>query len=95
MRMRPMFIICLAAILSIFFAAAETRCRAADWEPSYLAPLASSPWLENQQRLCFGIGGADLQTAIGQGVDVICGGTNAAGIGFAGGPFILGKNGRL
>ena len=26
---------------------------------------------------------------------MICGGTNAAGIGFAGGPFILGKNGEI
>ena len=32
---------------------------------------------------------------IKDGTNVICGGTNAAGIGFAGGPFILGKNGEI
>ena len=32
---------------------------------------------------------------INDGTNVICGGTNAAGIGFAGGPLILGKNGEI
>ena len=68
---------------------------AADWQISFPAPLSSTTWLDTHQRLCFGIDGKCLDEAIQDGTNVICGGTNAAGIGFAGGPFILGKHGEI
>ncbi|MHB9037970.1 MAG: beta-galactosidase trimerization domain-containing protein [Armatimonadota bacterium] len=52
-------------------------------------------WLSTHQRLCFGIDEKNFDEVIKDGTNVICGGTNAAGIGFAGGPFILGKNGEI
>jgi hypothetical protein len=48
-------------------------------------------WLLTQQRLCFAVDDRNLDEVIRDGANVICGGTNAAGIGFAGGPFILSK----
>jgi hypothetical protein len=67
----------------------------ADWQPTYPPQFPATTWLGTHQRLCFGIDGKTLDEAIRDGTNVICGGTNAAGIGFAGGPFILGKNGEF
>jgi len=55
----------------------------------------ATTWLGSHQRLCFGVDEQSLDEVIRDGANVICGGTNAAGIGFAGGPFILGKNGEI
>jgi hypothetical protein len=60
--------------------------------------FASEPpptWLRTHQRLCFGVDEKNLDEVIRSGSNVVCGGTNAAGIGFAGGPFILGKEGGI
>jgi hypothetical protein len=57
--------------------------------------VLGSTWLQSHQRICFGIDAKNLDEAILGGTNVICGGTNAAGIGFAGGPFICGKDGRI
>src|SRR4051794_36516162 len=65
--------------------------RAAELPP---AP-SDGTWLRTHQRLCFDVNPKNLDEVIGDGTNVICGGTNAAGIGFAGGPFILGKNGQI
>src|SRR6185369_2100812 len=53
------------------------------------APGAEPPptWLRTHQRLCFGVDDKNLDEVIKAGANVVCGGTNAAGIGFAGGPF--------
>ncbi|MGA2256428.1 MAG: hypothetical protein ABSG53_17405, partial [Thermoguttaceae bacterium] len=58
-------------------------------------PVSTSTWLRSHQQLCFGIDEKNMDDAIQSGTNVICGGTNAAGIGFAGGPFILGKNDQI
>lgn len=55
----------------------------------------STTWLGAYQRLCYGIDMKNLDQAIKNGANVICGGTNAAGIGFAGGPFVTGKKGEI
>jgi hypothetical protein len=68
---------------------------AAEWQVTYPPPLDQSTWLRLQQRLCFGVDEKTLDEVVKDGTNVICGGTNAAGIGFAGGPFILGKSGEL
>ena len=68
---------------------------AEDWHPTYPATISAPTWLATHQRLCFGVDGTSLDEVIEDGTNVICGGTNAAGIGFAGGPFILGKDGRF
>ena len=68
---------------------------AADRQLNYPPPLTGSTWLSTHQRLCFGVEGKDLDEVIGDGTNVICGGTNAAGTGFAGGPFILGRQGEI
>ena len=68
---------------------------AAEWRVTYSARISTPMWLSTHQRLCFGIDGKNVEEAIQDGTNVICGGTNAAGIGFAGGPFILGKNGEI
>jgi hypothetical protein len=65
------------------------------WEVSYPSRFPDTTWLNRYQRLCFGIEGKNLDAVIRNGTNVICGGTNAAGIGFAGGPFILGKQGEI
>ena len=52
-------------------------------------------WLSTHQRLCFAVDEKNLDEVIRDGANVICGGTNAAGIGFAGGPFILSKDERV
>jgi hypothetical protein len=82
------------SILSLL-AGSHAPAVAEDWRVSFPATLSSSTWLGTHQRLCFGIDGKSLGEAIKDGTNVICGGTNAAGIGFAGGPFILGKNGEI
>ena len=64
----------------------------ADWAVRFPAPFPETTWLKSNQRLCFGVDAASLDEVVKAGTNVICGGTNAAGIGFAGGPFILGKN---
>jgi hypothetical protein len=68
---------------------------ATDWQVSYPETLPSNTWLRTHQRMCFGVDEKHLAEVIKDGTNVICGGTNAAGIGFAGGPFILGKSGEI
>ena len=87
----------VAAILSVLSLLAGTYAPAVadDWQVTFPAPLSSATWLGTHRRLCFGIDGKSLDEAIKDGTNVICGGTNAAGIGFAGGPFILGKHGEI
>ncbi len=87
----------VSMILSILSLLAGSHAPAAadDWQVTFPSPLSSATWLDSHQRLCFGIDGKNLNEAIEDGTNVICGGTNAAGIGFAGGPFILGKNGEI
>lgn len=79
-----LFLICSAALPT-----------AADWEVSYPSQLLDTTWLSRFQRLCFGVDSSNLDSVLKDGTNVICGGTNAAGIGFAGGPFILGKHGEI
>ena len=67
-----------------------------DWTGHLSAAIFGGPtWLPQKQRLCFAVEGSNLDSVIKDGTNVICGGTNAAGIGFAGGPFILGKDGEI
>ncbi len=68
---------------------------AEEWKVTYPPRFSEPTWLPSKQRLCFGVEGNDLERVIKDGANVICGGTNAAGVGFAGGPFILGKNGEI
>jgi len=67
----------------------------AEWEVTYPQPFAEATWLRSHQRLCFGVDEKTMHEVVNDGTNVICGGTNAAGIGFAGGPFILGKSGEI
>jgi hypothetical protein len=69
--------------------------KASDWGVTYPPSLPDTTWLWTNQRLCFGVDAANLDEVLKDGTNVICGGTNAAGIGFAGGPFILGKSGDI
>ena len=82
----------LAIVLALGF---STIVCAAEWKPAHPEVLAETTWLRTHQRLCFGVDGKSLDEAIRDGTNVICGGTNAAGIGFAGGPLILGKQGEI
>ncbi len=66
-----------------------------EWRVTYPPRFAEATWLPSHQRLCFAVDDGNLDRVIDDGTNVICGGTNAAGIGFAGGPFILGKNGQI
>ena len=66
-----------------------------EWHPSWPAPLENRSWLSTHSRLCFDVTEKNLDEVLKDGINVICGGTNAAGIGFAGGPFILGENGEI
>ena len=56
------------------------------WHPSWPAPLENRSWLSTHSRLCFDVTEKNLEEVLKDGTNVICGGTNAAGIGFAGAP---------
>jgi len=49
-------------------------------------PLPIPDWLETDQTFCFGVTTPD--EAVTRGVKIMCGGTNAAGPGYAGGPYV-------
>lgn len=63
--------------------------------PAFGGGAEWNTWLRTHQRMCFAVDGRNLDEVAKAGINVVCGGTNAAGIGFAGGPFILGKNGEI
>ncbi len=88
----------LVLALTVVWVAAALTAFAADdaTQDLSLVGIADRPatWLTTNQRMCFGVGPKDLDEVIKDGTNVICGGTNAAGIGFAGGPFILDKDGK-
>ncbi len=56
----------------------------------YPQPLPIPDWLEQRQTFIFGVNTAD--ECIERGVEIICGGTNAAGPGFSGGPYVIDDN---
>lgn len=89
-RTRKLAPLLVVAIMSSICGASQKA-----WSPQTPPPLPETTWLNSYDRLCFGIDGSNLDAAIKDGTNVICGGTNAAGIGFAGGPFILGENGEF
>ena len=66
-----------------------------EWRVVFPPRFSQETWLPLRQRLCFGIDDTNFSDAVNAGTNVICGGTNAAGVGFAGGPFILGKHGEI
>ena len=82
-------------LLLVALGLAPPPAASADWQITYPPRFTAPTWLETHQRMCFGVSGKDLDEVIADGTLVICGGTNAAGIGFAGGPFILGKGGEI
>ena len=65
------------------------------WQPTWPTPLENTSWLRTHSRLCFDVTEKTLDEVLNDGTNVVCGGTNAAGIGFAGGPFILGEHGEI
>jgi hypothetical protein len=65
-----------------------------EWQVTYPPPFKNPTWLNTHQRLAFGVYDKELEQAVEAGTNVICGGTNAAGLGFAGGPWILAKDGK-
>ena len=84
----------VGGIIGCMVAAASVAV-AEEWRPRFPATMSAPTWLGTHQRLCFGVEGTSLDEVIADGTNVICGGTNAAGIGFSGGPFILGKDGTF
>ncbi|MEI6915765.1 MAG: hypothetical protein WCL39_11585, partial [Armatimonadota bacterium] len=82
-------------IVTIISSLALLAAGAAFAEVKTIASVNAPTWLSTHQRMCFGVAGKDLDEVIKDGTNVICGGTNAAGIGFAGGPFILDKNNAI
>ncbi len=84
-----------ATVFTLVSLALPAAPPAMEWHPAYPTTLPADTWLTRYSRLCYGIDGENLAEASKSGVNVICGGTNAAGIGFAGGPFILGRNGEF
>ena len=83
------------AFLAICQIALPMAALADDWTVTYPPAFKDPTWLPQKQRLCFAVEASNLDSVIKDGTNVICGGTNAAGIGFAGGPFILGKDGEI
>ncbi len=83
----------LVLALTTLLAGASPSTFAEQWQLHSPETSSSPNWLSTHQRLCFGVDAASLDEVIRDGTNVICGGTNAAGIGFAGGPFILGRDG--
>jgi hypothetical protein len=86
-------IIGFALLMVVQSTVAQQTTGSAKWEITFPATSPANTWLGTHQRLCFGVDGKSLDEVMRDGTNVICGGTNAAGIGFAGGPFILGKDG--
>jgi len=87
----------LRIALCMFTMAMSSAAIAAEaaWHPTYPSPLTAPTWLATHQRLCFGVDEKCLDEVVRDGTNVVCGGTNAAGVGFAGGPFVLGENGEI
>src|SRR5947209_15727080 len=83
---------CLPAVFLLCLPFCAT---ADDWTPHFPQALTGPTWLQTNQRLCFGVDGKTLDEVLKDGTNVICGGTNAAGIGFSGGPFILNKQSEI
>lgn len=61
---------------------------------SYPEPIPPSPWMETHERWVF-ISDRPLEEMLDQGANVVTGGTNAAGPGFAGGPYGLNGKGEI
>lgn len=85
----------LLASTSLGGAGALGDASAEEWRISFPRRDSHATWLSSHQRLCFGVDATHLDSVLRDGTNVICGGTNAAGIGFAGGPFILGREGEI
>ncbi len=84
------------ALLSLILLTASITAALAA-EPLSLKGLdgQDNTWLKTHQRPCFAIGMDNIDRAVKDGTNVIIGGTNAGGIGFCGGPFVLGKNDEI
>src|SRR5881394_2945860 len=52
-----------------------------DWQVTYPPQISATNWLSSHQRLCFGVDEKSLDDVVKDGANVICGGTNAAGVG--------------
>jgi hypothetical protein len=89
-KLKSTAVLLLSLLLIPGFAEAQT-----EWRPTYPATIPDNSWLKTHSRLCFDVNEKNLDQVLKDGANVICGGTNAAGIGFSGGPFILGKNGEI
>lgn len=61
--------------------------------PGTPAPLPTPAWLEETDTFCFDI--HTPEEAVARGVKIICGGTNAAGAGYAGGPYVWDGKDRI
>ena len=84
-----------AALLALLLGAAAANATDPTRHPTFPPQLPDDTWLRSHQRLCFGVDAASLDEVLRDGANVVCGGTNAAGVGFAGGPFVLGRDGRI
>ncbi|MGO8749502.1 MAG: family 10 glycosylhydrolase [Thermoguttaceae bacterium] len=82
-------------LLTLLAASLASMTFAAEGDAKRSPQFPATTWLASHQRLCFGVDDRSLDEVVKDGTNVICGGTNAAGIGFAGGPFILGKSGEI
>src|SRR6266700_4208622 len=75
------------ALILILGLACTSKAGEPGGELLYPAQVPDTTWLRTHQRLCFGVDAKNFDEVIRDRTNVICGGTNAAGIGFAGGPF--------
>ncbi len=80
----------LGAFLLIFASLGNAQ----EWKVTTPKQFPEVKWLTTHQRACFGIDDKNVFGAMEDGVNVVIGGTNAAGPhGFAGGHWVLNKNG--
>jgi len=80
----------LAVVLTIF----TPVVRAQEWTITMPKQFSEVEWLRTHQRACFGVDDKNISAAMGNGVNVVIGGTNAGGPhGFAGGHWVLNKAG--
>ena len=69
-------IVIACALLACVFGRAQ-----AGESGGYPPPIKTSAWLETHQRLSFAVDGKNMEKVVGQGTNVLVGGTNAAGFG--------------
>lgn len=80
-------------LVGLVWGAGRVAAQGGRARPGASAPLPTPAWLEDADTLCFDI--PTPEEAVARGGKIICGGTNAGGPGYAGGPYVWNGKDRI